>query len=187
MEDDPYAKFRFKADLGEGLSGKRRPTAFIVHWDKDDVPSVSRIETPEQLYLGQYIFSRDPENRLYAAAYERQSDWRLLGVKGCFNRPRGIWQVDLAKEAAYPEVWKCTLTKLTDSHLSCRSPPLKIWHDSGATREQSQIEKYPACTASYQHRQPARTQVPGPGLTHPIHASCNVDICVAMPSLIDVV
>ncbi|KAF6748273.1 acylaminoacyl-peptidase [Ephemerocybe angulata] len=120
-DDGPYAKFRFKADLGEGLSGKRRPTAFIVHWDKDDVPSVSRIETPEQLYLGQYIFCQNPENRLYAAAYELQSDWRLLGVKGCFNRPRGIWQVDLVKEA-YPEVWKCTLTKLTDSHLSCRSP-----------------------------------------------------------------
>lgn len=118
---DPYAKWRFKADLGEGLSGKKRPAAFIVHWD-DSTATVSRIVTPDHLYIGQHIFSPFSPNTLFAAAYELQPDGRLLGGKGCFNRPRGIWQVDLDSAEQFPEKWNATLRKLTDADISSRSP-----------------------------------------------------------------
>jgi acylaminoacyl-peptidase len=120
-DNDPYAKWRFKADLGEGLSGKKRPAAFIIRWDESNA-TVSRILTPDHLYLGQYIFSPFSTNTLFASAYEPQSDGRLLGVKGCFNRPRGIWQVDLDSTQKFPEKWKATLKKLTEGSASARSP-----------------------------------------------------------------
>lgn len=119
-DTDPYAKWRYKPDLGEGLSGKRRPAAFIVHWDDSNV-TVSRIVAPDHLYLGQHIFSPFSPNTLFASAYELQPDGRLLGVKGCFNRARGIWRVDLDSER-YPEKWNASLTKLTEADVSCRSP-----------------------------------------------------------------
>ncbi|KAJ2929491.1 hypothetical protein H1R20_g7597, partial [Candolleomyces eurysporus] len=119
-DEDPYAKFRFKPDLGEGLSGKRRPTAFIVHWDQSHA-KVSRIATPDNLYLGQCIFSPSSPLTLFATAYELQPDWRLLGVKFCFNRPSGIWRINLSP-AENPSEWQCKLKKLTAPEISCRSP-----------------------------------------------------------------
>ncbi|TEB06340.1 hypothetical protein FA13DRAFT_1722963, partial [Coprinellus micaceus] len=119
-DNDPYAKWRFRADLGEGLSGKKRPAAFIIRWDESNA-TVSRILTPDHLYLGQYIFSPFSTNTLFASAYEPQSDGRLLGVKGCFNRPRGIWQVDLDSTQQFPEKWKATLKKLTEGMVSLDS------------------------------------------------------------------
>ncbi|RXW22263.1 hypothetical protein EST38_g3573 [Candolleomyces aberdarensis] len=119
-DEDPYAKFRFKPDLGEGLSGKRRPTAFIINWDQSHA-RVSRIATPDNLYLGQCIFSPSSALTLFATAYELQPDWRLLGIKFCFNRPSGIWRITLSP-AENPSEWQCELKKLTAPEISCRSP-----------------------------------------------------------------
>ena len=75
--------------------------------------------------FGQAIFSPDSQ-KIYATGYEYTSDGRLLGIKGCYNRPSGIWEITLPRartaDATQPNELSCTARKLTPSHLSCRSP-----------------------------------------------------------------
>ncbi|EFI26935.1 acylaminoacyl-peptidase [Coprinopsis cinerea okayama7 len=127
---DPYAKFRYRPDFGEGLTGQRRPALFIVKLpgspSSDDKPVVYRLKSPANVRLGQAVFSGAStvdEVVLYATGYELQPDGRLLGVKGCFNRPTGIWRVKatLGGDPTVNDV-DATATKLNPGHISCRSP-----------------------------------------------------------------
>ncbi|KAF8995396.1 Alpha/Beta hydrolase protein [Cyathus striatus] len=128
-----YSRFRFVPDLGEGLSGKKKPTLFVLRWDHSasDVRGSTLLEqivVSEPAWFGQAVFSPNTDDILYATGYECSSDGRLLGIKGCFNRPSGIWQLRLQHETESdlgPER-RVTAQKITPSHLSCRSPRILV-------------------------------------------------------------
>ena len=125
--DDPYYRFRFTPHFGEGFAGKKRPTIFIFRWatEKGQAHKLISLSVPSSPALfGQAIFSPD-SHKIYATGYEYTSDGRQLGIKGCYNRPSGIWEITPNK-ARPGDVQQnelgCTARKLTPSHLSCRSP-----------------------------------------------------------------
>jgi len=130
---NPFEKYRFNPDLGEGLDGKRRPTVFFYRWNElssnttMNQGSLSRLKTPEGIRFGQVIFSPNSDGILYATGYEFTKDGRILGIKGCYNRPTGIWQLKLESELSEAPTNNVSdinakAEKLTPSHLSCRSP-----------------------------------------------------------------
>ncbi|KIM37876.1 hypothetical protein M413DRAFT_448146 [Hebeloma cylindrosporum] len=129
--EDIFQRFRFDPDFGEGLSGKKRPAIFLFRWDiskggKDSSPSLIQLKTREDVRFGQAIFSSSSDKIIYATGYEFTSDGRMLGVKGCFNRPSGIWQLMLSSiptTEAPPEV---TSKKISPASHSCRSPRIVV-------------------------------------------------------------
>ncbi|EGO20277.1 hypothetical protein SERLADRAFT_452969 [Serpula lacrymans var. lacrymans S7.9] len=157
---DPYAKFRFTPSFGETLCTKKRPTIFLFRWrspssittpipfkstqSSPPTPTLSALTfvlpaqdaSPVPILLAQAIFAS--ESRVFATGYEHTQDGRLLGIKGCFNRPTGIWALDippqgldLSQGQAKPEgeskggdktELTCTLHRLTPPTRSPRSP-----------------------------------------------------------------
>ncbi|KAF9474522.1 alpha/beta-hydrolase [Pholiota conissans] len=139
---DPYSKFRFNPDFGEGLPGKKRPTTFILSWKdssaEDPSPSKAslvQMKPFEGVRFGQAVFSPNTDSIIYATGYEFTTDGRFLGIKGCYNRPTGIWRLRIATPAS-SEITKppasveiVTAQKLTLPLLSCRSP--RILNNNG--------------------------------------------------------
>ncbi|KAF9474509.1 alpha/beta-hydrolase [Pholiota conissans] len=149
-DSDPYSKFRFIPDLGEGLSGKKRPTTFILRWDDSDTSSAAntppKAETKAKVRaslvqlnpidgvrFGQAVFSPNSDEIIYATGYELTPEGRQLGIKWCYNRPAGIWRLRIATPAQDPErsaeiakpptaVDILYAQKLTAPNMSCRSP-----------------------------------------------------------------
>lgn len=100
--DDPYAKFRYKPSFGEGFSGKKQPRFFLLRWrglkDPHDAPSKPQFfeikPEADDVLFGQGVFLPcAEENIIYATGYEYTPNGRLLGIKGCYNRPFGIWEL----------------------------------------------------------------------------------------------
>ncbi|KII84157.1 hypothetical protein PLICRDRAFT_57993 [Plicaturopsis crispa FD-325 SS-3] len=98
-DNDPYARFRYTPQLGEGLQGKKRPTTYLMKWDaaSNSTPSdIAATTTPwyaastssTTTLLGQAVFAGD--NRAFATEYLYTGDGRLLGAKWCYNRPARI-------------------------------------------------------------------------------------------------
>lgn len=136
---DPFEKFRFNPDFGEGLGGKKRPVTFILRWDHQPMVSIldkpkfalTELKSEENIRFGQAVFSPNSDEVIYATGYEFTSDGRMLGLKGCYNRPNGIWQLSVSDRLQLPElddklnpatVVEVELRKLTPASLSCRSP-----------------------------------------------------------------
>jgi acylaminoacyl-peptidase len=121
-------KFKFMPHLGEGLSGKKRPTMFVFRWDSSSLharastTAISPIVSSPVLF-GQPVFSRLDKHKIFATGYEYTRDGRLLGLRWCYNRPAGIWEITLpSSEGGAAEALDCIAQKLTASDLSCRSP-----------------------------------------------------------------
>ncbi len=103
-KDDPYAKYRYKPTLGEGFNGKKQPHLFLLRWNPPTQTDLSNL-TPllyevdlekNKILFGQGVFSSSQEEDIiYATGYEYTPNGRLLGIKGCFNRPFGIWELHL--------------------------------------------------------------------------------------------
>lgn len=100
--DDHYAKYRYKPSFGEGFGGKKRPHFFLLRWNSPTDLNPSTLKPrlyeihPENddVLFGQGIFFSTPEETtIYATGYEYTPNGRLLGIKGCFNRPSGIWEL----------------------------------------------------------------------------------------------
>ncbi|KAF8949992.1 Alpha/Beta hydrolase protein, partial [Flammula alnicola] len=132
---DPFQKFRFNPDFGEGLVGKKRPTTFILRWgdsaanDSQNKINLVQLKTLEDVRFGQAVFSPNSDQVIYATGYEFTADGRILGIKGCFNRPSGIWKLRIPTPIAAsgeiskpPAGFDVEFQKLTPPHLSCRSP-----------------------------------------------------------------
>ncbi|KAK7043027.1 hypothetical protein VNI00_008765 [Paramarasmius palmivorus] len=129
---DTPAHYLYKQSFGEGLPDKKRPAIFLFKWDVEhDKTSLVHVitNTPDVLF-GQPIFT-DKESVLFATGYEHTFGGRLLGIKGCFNRPSGIWRLTLdvnglkdAVEKAEKEAIdvETKVFKLTPPKSSCRSP-----------------------------------------------------------------
>ena len=135
--EDPFEKFRFNPDFGEGLVGKKQPVTFVFRWNSStasDKPKLSlvKLESKENVRFGQAVFSPISDHVIYSTGYEFTSDSRILGIKYCTNRPSGIWQLWLDRQCLPELVDKLNpaavittpviLQKLTPSSLSCRSP-----------------------------------------------------------------
>ncbi|KAJ7495496.1 Alpha/Beta hydrolase protein [Mycena latifolia] len=130
-------KFKFTPHIGETLAGKRRPTIFVFRWDASIVPSrlslalVSpTLDQDHPVLFGQPVFSPLDSGKIYATGYEYTRDGRLLGLKWCYNRPSGIWEIEFPpytsdENSSVP--LRCVCKKLTPADLSCRSP--RIHHD----------------------------------------------------------
>ncbi|KAG6877325.1 hypothetical protein C0993_008589 [Termitomyces sp. T159_Od127] len=129
-EDDPYLKFRYTPQFGEGIAGKCRPQIILFSWKNESgelAQALTSLSVASEALFGQAIFSPAGDT-LYATGYEYTSDHRLLGIKHCFNRPSGIWELrpsslsldDILSNGSKP--LQCSARKLTSSHLSCRSP-----------------------------------------------------------------
>jgi hypothetical protein len=143
QEDDPYPKFRFVPHFGEQLYTKKRPALFVFRWRSPNelshggsdttqtatVTALSLDQLPDiPVLFGQATFVT--ETRLYATGYEQTGDGKLLGVKGCFNRPCSIWELDLPGET--PEkatTTACKSVRIETPGLSCRSPRVLFDND----------------------------------------------------------
>ncbi|KAH7927981.1 alpha beta-hydrolase [Leucogyrophana mollusca] len=135
---DPYPKFRYVPHFGEAAYSKKRPAIFLFRWrspnESSDFSSSKTksltalspaLPAPASVIFAQAVFAS--EDRVFATGYDYTDDGRLLGIKGCFNRPSGIWELTLPPQldvdtsdlcASSP----CTSLKLTSSGRSCRSP-----------------------------------------------------------------
>ncbi|KAK0216321.1 acylaminoacyl-peptidase [Armillaria fumosa] len=120
--------FRYIPSFGEGLAARKTPLLFVYHPAND---TLSRIAFDDPVIYGQALFGPFSESAtLFATGYERTADDRLLGIKGCFNRPSGIWKIELPSPITSDKDSKDGLltikpknaTKLTSDILSCRSP-----------------------------------------------------------------
>ncbi|KAJ7508745.1 Alpha/Beta hydrolase protein [Mycena galericulata] len=139
-------KFKFTPHLGEGLAGKRRPTIYVYCWDPSTIPCSAHLASvspalhhDNPVLFGQAVFSPLDKSTIYATGYEFTRDGRLLGVRWCYNRPSGIWEIKLpsldgqtsgANDDGAPVLLQCPSRKLTPAHLSCRSA--RIYYDSTA-------------------------------------------------------
>ena len=145
---DPFEKFRFNPDFGEGLVGKKRPVTFILRWDCHQsstnssgkpTPSLVELKSEENVRFGQASFSPNSDRIIYATGYEFTIDGRILGITWCHNRPSGIWQLRLPEILPEPSdklnpaaVVAVTSKKLTPADLSCRSTRT-FTHNGGST------------------------------------------------------
>ena len=74
------------------------------------------------VFFGQATFAT--ESRIFATGYEVTADGRILGIKGCFNRPSSIWELCLPNQNGQPDAdtMSCTANKIEIPSQSCRSP-----------------------------------------------------------------
>ncbi|KAG0694165.1 Alpha/Beta hydrolase protein [Suillus ampliporus] len=135
--DDPYPKFRYTPHFGEPSRTKKRPTIFLFRWTRSAVftraakqdmllCALSLAQAPQvPVLFGQATFAT--EDVIFATGHDHTKDGRLLGVKGCFNRPMGIWELRLPESASLHGTplgtrISCNSLRLTSPERSCRSP-----------------------------------------------------------------
>lgn len=128
--DDKYAKFRYVPDFGEGLTGRRRPTTFVLKWSdgSEDENEVEVEEWPIREgrsasdptpLLGQVSFVN--EELAVATEYYYGGDGRFLGPKACYNRPAVLTQLK-SPSASATELDKPLAATSRLKDLSFRSP-----------------------------------------------------------------
>lgn len=128
---DPYDRLRYTPQLGEGFAGKKRPTLYLFRWgtSKEDESTTTFTKlttlsvTPSSVHfiLIQAVFAS--EDRIFATGYEYTDSGRLLGIKGCFNRPAGVWMLYISHTNMSPDTKElAAASRLTPTDRSCRSP-----------------------------------------------------------------
>ncbi|KAG2137878.1 Alpha/Beta hydrolase protein [Suillus bovinus] len=132
-EDDPYNKFRYTPHFGDTSRTKKRPTIFLFSWTrspaftratKQDLTLVALQPTTQSpILFAQATFAT--EDTIFATGHEQTKDGRILGAKGCFNRPMGIWQLTLSKTS----LGSPSASRLTPETRSCRSPRV-LFHNN---------------------------------------------------------
>ncbi|KAG2113986.1 Alpha/Beta hydrolase protein [Suillus cothurnatus] len=142
--DNPYPKFRYTPHFGEPSRARKRSIIFLFRWTrstaftraaKQDMLLVALSlaqHTQVPVLFGQATFAT--EDVIYASGHEYTKDGRLLGVRSCFNRPMGIWEIRLPESGTvqgtpFGAKISCNALKLTSSERSCRSPRV-LYDDS---------------------------------------------------------
>ncbi|KAJ8501525.1 hypothetical protein ONZ45_g12111 [Pleurotus djamor] len=128
-----FERFRFTPSFGEGLPTRARPRTFLSLWKRGILRPINLSSPPStQVHLGQAVFCG--RSKLFAIGYDVTADARLLGVKGCFNRPSAIWQLDLPEgvlEGGDGEgELACSGKKISSPEVSSRSPRVPPSSDS---------------------------------------------------------
>ncbi|KAI0290150.1 alpha/beta-hydrolase [Russula brevipes] len=128
--DDPFAKFRYLPDYGEGYVGRKRPTLFVARWAPNS-ESLDPLSGGNSAQLSGYMrLRRDAQfvtdDTLLATGYEYSEDGKRLGIRACFNRPTAIWELKLDLEQANSEpsdaLTTISATKISDPERASRSP-----------------------------------------------------------------
>ncbi|KAJ3762531.1 Alpha/Beta hydrolase protein [Lentinula raphanica] len=132
-EKNSIQKFKYRQPFGEGLVGKRNPILFLFDWQADKLLS---LDYDAPVWFGQAVFGPSSDDKIYATGYETASDERLLGIKSCYNRPTGIWEISVVRSDndgtnSDADCLPSHVLKLTPSHLSCRSP--RVVRTNGGT------------------------------------------------------
>jgi hypothetical protein len=131
---DPYERFRYMPQFGEGYAGKKRPTLYLFRWEASTDSKLTNSCTKlialsftfpsVPVLLGQAVFAS--EDRIFVTGYEYTDSGRLLGVKGCFNRPAGLWMLCIpqtSNEDGVPGFKELvSVSRLTPPDRSGRSP-----------------------------------------------------------------
>ncbi|EIW81417.1 alpha beta-hydrolase [Coniophora puteana RWD-64-598 SS2] len=136
---DPYQKWRFVPHGGEGMSKKKRSAIYLFRWSQptasstppfskrsgDDMslsllkPSdIQGLSLPD--LFGQAIFAS--EDRIFAVGYKQTKDGRMLGLRGCFSRPVGIYALGISSSLGTYIV--SAISMISDPTKSCRSPKI---------------------------------------------------------------
>ncbi|KAF9074357.1 Alpha/Beta hydrolase protein [Rhodocollybia butyracea] len=130
-EKNSAEKFRYRQSFGEGLVGKIFPVSFLFEWQTDKLVSLTH-DSP--VWFGQARFKPFSDDKIFATGYETASGERLLGIKGCYNRPTGIWELTVQPSGAdATEARALSLRKLTPPNLSCRTPRLVVGNNGETT------------------------------------------------------
>lgn len=124
---DQYKRFQYTPTFGEGFSGKKRPTLYVLRW-----PSMGSIMTqtvtltplvgPSQqtkVLFAQAVLAKD--NRIFATGYEYMDSGRLLGPIWCYNRPTAVWELRLPDVSADEEQKLAVVARLSPADRSARS------------------------------------------------------------------
>ena len=136
---DSFARFRYLPDFGESLTGRKRPRIYLCQWQIKPTLTSSRIygtvkpleihvPSSAEIVFGQAVFATD--DRIIATGHELTEDGHRLGIKGCFNRPAGIWDLSVALPKQAPlepgeqdtsSIIASSAFKISDSARSSRS------------------------------------------------------------------
>ncbi|KAI0068405.1 alpha/beta-hydrolase [Artomyces pyxidatus] len=131
---DPFSRFRFVPAFGEGYLGRMRPTLFIAQWStasQSDVGLVRPLLFPKAsstVWFGQARFATS--HSLVATGYEYSTDGRMLGIKGCWNRPTAVWEIALdpssfqntTNEPFDSTLRVAAISKISDPSFASRAP-----------------------------------------------------------------
>ncbi|KAG2068544.1 alpha beta-hydrolase [Suillus decipiens] len=132
VDCDPYFNFRYIPHFGDTARAKKRPSVFLFRWtrspaftraSKQNLTLVALHPTKTPTLFAQATFAT--EDIIFATGHEYTKDGRLLGAKGCFNRPMGIWQLTFPKGLFNSP----SVSRLTPPERSCRSPRV-LFHDN---------------------------------------------------------
>ncbi|THH10095.1 hypothetical protein EW146_g8478 [Bondarzewia mesenterica] len=153
-DPDPFARFRYLPDFGESLTGRKRPTLNVFQWQPRSAgsemgnlkgngrstvkPLVFREAIPTQVAFGQAVFAAD--DRIIATGYELTEDGHRLGVKGCLNRPAGLWELILEPSSlglsedndGFSNITASSATRISHPGRSSRSP--RVYRDAASDR-----------------------------------------------------
>ncbi|KDQ56032.1 hypothetical protein JAAARDRAFT_70881 [Jaapia argillacea MUCL 33604] len=147
-DSTPYEKFCFVPNFGEGLVSKKAPTLFLFRWAeasesvtnlraKPDSPSTVVRCTFDQpslpVFLTQAVFAT--ENRIFATGFEHTPEGRILGIRGCQNRPARIWDLSflpIASSTADGDSVTCPAIPVSPPNRSCRS--LRVYHSQSGLK-----------------------------------------------------
>ena len=130
VEDDKDAdtldSHYFVPPLGEGYPNKKRPALYLFGWsvDKAFVKALRQSETSAApVLLTQPVFAT--ADQIIAIGYPYTADFKLLGIKWCFNRFAGVYSLTLpahAHDDSKNDIQCTTSSSWTPSTLSCRCP-----------------------------------------------------------------
>jgi acylaminoacyl-peptidase len=130
---DPYKGFRYISQLGEGFSGKKRPTLYLFRWGTSTegehstnftrLTALSLPQSHGHVLLGQALFIS--QDRILATGFEYTESGRLLGLKGCFNRTSSVCMLEIPGTIptdSSPTLELKVLSRLTPADYASRSP-----------------------------------------------------------------
>lgn len=131
-DEEPFAKYMYAEELGEGYSPKKRPGIFLLQGSStsgglNQKPTVKQLRLKEGIaspkFFGQAVFASD--TRIFAIGYEHTPEDRQLGIIYCMNRPSGLWELNIDSLTTEGETVQFGTTRLTDPSRSVRCPTVQ--------------------------------------------------------------
>jgi hypothetical protein len=129
----PYERYRYTPQFGEGFSGQKRPTLYLFRWSTSTegelgtkltkLIALSFPKSAGHVLIGQAVFAS--EDRVFATGFEYTESGRLLGIKGCLNRPTSVWMLhipEMSPADTSSTIELALVSRLTSTDHSGRSP-----------------------------------------------------------------
>lgn len=126
---DQYERFQYTPTFGEGFSGKKRPTLYVLRWpstaaglvthESVTLTSLATSSQQPKVLFAQAVLAAD--NRVFATGYEYMDSGRLLGPIWCCNRPAAVWELRLPDVNAETAQELTVVSRLSPDNRSARS------------------------------------------------------------------